>query len=57
MRQLVCYVWDNFLQLYDTDEIFLLGVGNAYLGVKVLLVNRGEFPVYLPPRENGAKCW
>ncbi|KAM4066934.1 arb2 domain-containing protein [Hirsutella rhossiliensis] len=40
IQQLVCYVWDNFLQLYDTDEIFLLGVGNAYLGVKVLLINR-----------------
>ncbi|KAL7787084.1 hypothetical protein V8C37DRAFT_390950 [Trichoderma ceciliae] len=37
---LVCYLWDNFLQLYETDEIVLLGVGNAYLGVKVLLINR-----------------
>jgi histone deacetylase 6 len=35
-------LWDNFLQLYETDEIILLGVGNAYLGVKVLLINRGE---------------
>lgn len=41
IQQLVCYLWDNFLQLYDTDEIFLMGVGNAYLGVKVLLINRG----------------
>jgi len=37
---LVCYLWDNFLQLYETDDIFLMGVGNAYLGVKVLLINR-----------------
>lgn len=39
---LICYLWDNFLQLYDTDEIILLGVGNAYVGVKVLLINRGK---------------
>lgn len=39
---LVCYLWDNFLQLYDTNEIFLIGAGNAYLGVKVLLINRGK---------------
>lgn len=42
MQQLACYLWDNFLQLYETDEIFLLGVGNAYLAVKVLLINRGK---------------
>ncbi|KAG6004847.1 hypothetical protein E4U21_000685 [Claviceps maximensis] len=40
IQQLACYLWDNFLQLYETDEIFLMGVGNAYLGVKVLLINR-----------------
>ena len=37
----MCYIWDNYLQLYDTQEIFLMGVGNAYLGIKVLLINRG----------------
>lgn len=37
----MCYVWDNYLQLYDGVEDFvLMGVGNAYLGVKVLLLNR-----------------
>ncbi|KAG6113953.1 hypothetical protein E4U13_003550 [Claviceps humidiphila] len=40
IQQLACYLWDNFLQLYETDEIFLMGVGNAYLGVKALLINR-----------------
>ncbi|KFG83262.1 putative histone deacetylase A [Metarhizium anisopliae] len=40
VQQLMNYLWDNFLQLYDADEIFLMGVGNAYLGVKVLLINR-----------------
>lgn len=43
MRELVCYIWDNYLQLYDSaPEIFLMGVGNAYLGVKMLLISRGE---------------
>lgn len=42
LLELVCYLWDNYIQLYDTiEEIFLLGVGNAYLGVKALLMNRG----------------
>ncbi|RYP67997.1 hypothetical protein DL771_006920 [Monosporascus sp. 5C6A] len=40
IRELVCYIWDNYLQLYDVEDLFLLGVGNAYLGVKVLLTNR-----------------
>ncbi|KAG6153341.1 hypothetical protein E4U46_006745 [Claviceps purpurea] len=43
IQQLACYLWDNFLQLYETDEIFLMGVGNAYLGVKALLINRGTY--------------
>lgn len=41
VRKLVCYLWDNFLQLYAADEIFLMGVGYAYLGIKMLLINRG----------------
>ncbi|KAJ4228214.1 Histone deacetylase hda1 [Fusarium solani] len=40
IQSLVCYLWDNYLQLYDAENIFIMGVGNAYLGVKVLLVNR-----------------
>ncbi|CAG9939480.1 unnamed protein product [Clonostachys rosea f. rosea IK726] len=37
---LVCYLWDNYLQMYDFEELIVMGVGNAYLGVKVLLINR-----------------
>ncbi|KAG7285311.1 hypothetical protein NEMBOFW57_009933 [Staphylotrichum longicolle] len=41
VQELMCYIWDNYLQLYDrVEDIFLMGVGNAYLGVKVLLINR-----------------
>lgn len=44
IEELVCYIWDNYLQLYDAEELFLLGIGDAYLGVKVLLTNRGTYP-------------
>lgn len=40
----MCYLWDNYIQLYGDAEIFLLGVGNAHVGVKALLTCRGEFP-------------
>ena len=43
IRELVCYIWDNYLQLYDFEDLFLLGVGNAYVGVKTLLTFRGMF--------------
>lgn len=44
IQELVCYIWDNYLQISESaQQIFLLGVGNAYLGVKVLLVNRGMY--------------
>lgn len=49
IQELVCYIWDNYLQISESaQQIFLLGVGNAYLGVKVLLVNRGMYSVFLP---------
>ncbi|KAK4122591.1 histone deacetylase A-like protein [Parathielavia appendiculata] len=41
VQELMCYLWDNYLQLYESaEDIFLMGVGNAYLGIKVLLINR-----------------
>ncbi|KAI0556275.1 histone deacetylase [Xylaria curta] len=40
IQELVCFIWDNYLQLYGVEELFVLGVGNAYLGVKVLLTTR-----------------
>jgi histone deacetylase 6 len=47
----MCYIWDNYIQLYDNvEDIFLMGVGNAYLGVKMLLISRCEFPLPLSLR-------
>lgn len=42
VQELMCYLWDNYIQLYGDAEIFLLGVGNAHVGVKALLTCRGE---------------
>jgi histone deacetylase 6 len=44
VMELVTYIWDNFIQLLDNDEdIFIMGVGNAYVGIKALLTTRGMF--------------
>lgn len=41
IKELICYLWDNYIQLYENaDEVFIMGVGYAYLGVKMLLLNR-----------------
>lgn len=40
VTSLVCYLWDNYIQMYEAPDIFLMGVGEAYLGVKMLLINR-----------------
>lgn len=42
IQTLICYLWDNYLQMFEADDLFLMGVGNAYLGVKQLLMNRGS---------------
>lgn len=42
VKELMCYLWDNYLQLYEADEVFIVGVGYAYLGIKMLLLNRSD---------------
>jgi len=54
IQELICYIWDNYLQVSETaTDIFLMGIGNAYLGVKVLLINRGMSP----PPENSVSSF
>jgi histone deacetylase 6 len=43
-KELLCYLWDNYLEGYASENIVLMGVGDAYLGVKMLLTSRGAFP-------------
>jgi hypothetical protein len=39
----VTYLWDNYMQFFDDDvDIWLVGIGRAYLGIRALLLNRGE---------------
>ena len=40
-KELVCYIWDNYLELNETASITLMGVGDAYIGIKQLLTSRG----------------
>jgi histone deacetylase 6 len=44
INELVCYLWDNYLEGYESTDIVLMGVGYSYLGVKMLLTSRGEPP-------------
>lgn len=41
MLTLMPFLWDNYLELSAASEIFLLGVGQAYIGIKELLLARG----------------
>lgn len=41
-KDLLCYLWDNYLELNPNASISLVGVGDAYLGIKQLLISRGK---------------
>jgi len=47
-KELLCYLWDNYLQINESASITLMGVGDAYLGIKQLLTSRGTFPLPSP---------
>ncbi|KAI0137186.1 hypothetical protein BJ170DRAFT_678041 [Xylariales sp. AK1849] len=47
IKELMNYIWDNYVQLFDAEDLFLMGVGNAYLGVKLLLTERRKYPVFI----------
>jgi histone deacetylase 6 len=43
-KELLCYLWDNYITGYDVKTIVIVGVGNAYIGAKQLLISRGSSP-------------
>lgn len=47
MKELMCYLWDNYLELHDSEHVVLMGVGDSYSAVRELLVNRGEDSLFL----------
>jgi histone deacetylase 6 len=49
-QELLSYLWDNHLQLNPSAPIVLLGVGDAYLGIKQLLTSRGKSNSHLSHR-------
>lgn len=42
MKELMCFLWDNYLEMHDSEHIVLMGVGDSYSAVRELLVNRGK---------------
>jgi histone deacetylase 6 len=40
-KELLCYLWDNYFEINPSSSITLMGVGDAYLGIKQLLTSRG----------------
>ncbi|KAE8447296.1 hypothetical protein EG329_010854 [Mollisiaceae sp. DMI_Dod_QoI] len=41
-KDLLCYIWDNYLELLPNASVTLVGVGDAYMGIKQLLTSRGK---------------
>ncbi|KAE9362747.1 histone deacetylase-like protein [Stipitochalara longipes BDJ] len=39
-KELLCYLWDNYFEINPSSSITLMGVGDAYLGIKELLISR-----------------
>lgn len=47
-QELLSYLWDNHLQINPGAPIVLMGVGDAYLGIKQLLTSRGKSRFLVP---------
>jgi histone deacetylase 6 len=42
-KELLCYIWDNYLEINSSSSVTLMGVGDAYTGMKQLLTSRGSY--------------
>ncbi|KAL2066696.1 hypothetical protein VTL71DRAFT_2768 [Oculimacula yallundae] len=40
LKELLCYLWDNYFELNPDASLMLMGVGDAYFGIKQLLISR-----------------
>ncbi|CZT10489.1 related to histone deacetylase A [Rhynchosporium graminicola] len=40
LRTLLCYLWDNYFELNPDASLTLMGIGDAYFGIKQLLISR-----------------
>jgi histone deacetylase 6 len=46
-KELIIYLWENWLELIGNTSITLMGVGDANLGIKQLLQAKGTFPLQI----------
>ena len=42
-EKLAAYLWENYIEPYDHEGIFFIGIGNAFHGVVKLLTERGPY--------------
>jgi histone deacetylase 6 len=40
-EKLAIYLWENYIEPYDHEQIFFIGIGNAFHGVVKLLTDKG----------------
>lgn len=46
-KELLCYIWDNYLETNSNASVSILSVGDCYTGVKQLLTSRGAISMLL----------
>jgi len=40
-EKLATYLWENYIEPYDHEQVFFIGIGNAFHGVVKLLTDKG----------------
>jgi histone deacetylase 6 len=47
-EKLANYLWENYIEPYDHEQIFFIGIGNAFHGVVKLLTEKGLYLNHQP---------
>jgi histone deacetylase 6 len=40
-EKLATYLWENYVEPYDHEQVFFIGIGNAFHGIVKLLTDKG----------------
>ena len=40
-EKLSAYLWENYIEPYDHEQVFFVGMGNAFHGIVKLLTEKG----------------
>ena len=43
-EKLATYLWENYIEPYDHEQVFFIGIGNAFHGIVKLLTDKGLHP-------------